>query len=136
MQPSPPVSRLRQLRRNSSGFDLLRLVFVGAAFLIIGVVVLVETGEPAPLLCLFVGASVPALLRRRLVDHPERSGRALRVFGFALVGVCVGFGLVKERVLQALPEGLLLAGLALAVGVYLSAYVVVLSDPSIVRVRK
>ncbi len=135
-EPSPTMSRLRQLRRNCSGFELFRLVFVGLLFVTICVVMLVQTGEPAPLLCLLVGASVPMLFARRLTDNPEWSSRAGRIFGYSLVGTSMAFGLVKERVDQVVPGWLLVTGLALAIRMYLSFYVVLFSDPSLVRVRK
>ena len=127
---------MRVLRRNSSAFEMLRLVFVGLLFVFVCVLMLVETGDPVPLLCLLVGASVPVLLARRVTDDPERSSRALRLFGYTIVGGSMAIGLAKERVMQVVPEGLLMAALALTLGMYLSFYVVLLSDPSIVRERK
>jgi hypothetical protein len=129
------MSRLRQLRSNTSTIAVVQVFVVSLVFVFIGVMLIVGEREPTPLICLLVGAAVPVLLRRRLTDHPEASGRLIRSFGLGLFITCLVFGAMKAQLREVIPDPLLIDGIALLVGLYLGCFVVLFSDPSIVRVR-
>lgn len=125
--------RFRQLRRNAGTFGVLRLCFVGLVLAVVSVVMLIKLGDPTPLICLLVGASLPVLARRRLIADVERSATVGRYLGFAIVGASMAFGLAKERVLTVVPEALLVDATCLAAAIYLGFFVVLYADPDVVR---
>lgn len=129
------MGRWAALRRNGGIGGIVQTILVYGLFGLIALAMAAQDGMLAPLAGYVAGVVVATLLRRPIVDHPEVSVPGLRVvlWGLAAVSLVGGYAwdLVEDPPSWAEPA--LATGLCFAATTYVTGYVWLYSDPSIVR---
>jgi hypothetical protein len=126
------LERLAQLARNAGIGGGLRLLVAAAAAMGFGLVMpFVREGYWPVALGFAGGIVVPWLFRRLVIDRVDRFQAVHRYLGYTIVGTSV---LLRAQLKAAGPA---VAAAAVAVlAAYLSAYVLVLSDPQVTVIAR
>lgn len=124
------MARLRHFHRNVGWWGLVRTFAVAALFLVIGMALLLQRGQPLVLVSFLVAIAVPRVLLGWLLDHFERSAVVLRWMGIGIVAGAVLSPLWKDRVDTNVPWFLPLV--VLLAMLYLAAYFWIMSDRRVV----